>query len=224
MLLHELVGRTQLDDATMLDYRNAVAESFGFFHQVRREKHRRAPVSDAGHKGPDRAARLRIEPGGELVEEYNFRLVDERERDEEPLLLSARERHEPRVALGFQAEPSEERVGIDGAGIERAPEVDRLPHLDPLLEVRFLVLHTDPLPEGVGIAAWVEAEHRDRPLVGDAIALDALHRGRLTGAVRTYQSKDLTLQHFERHVVDGHRAAVALTQVGDGNDGRHEES
>src|SRR5216110_2372757 len=86
------------------------------------------------------------------------------------------------------------------------------------------MLHTDPLPERVGIAAWIEAEHRDRPLVGNAIAFDALHGGRLAGAVRTYQSEDLALEHLERHVVDGHRAAVTLTEVGDGDDRGHEES
>src|SRR5438105_1323759 len=86
------------------------------------------------------------------------------------------------------------------------------------------MLHTDPLPERVGIATWIEAEHRDRPLVGDAIALHAFHRSRLAGAVRTYQSEDLALEHFERHVIAGHGAAVTLTEVGDGDDGDHGEA
>src|SRR5439155_8450691 len=123
MLLYELLGRTHLDDAPVLDDRHAVAESFGFFHQVSCEKYRGATVSDAGHEGPDRAPRLRIESRRELVEEHDLRLVDEGQRDEEPLLLSARERHEPRVALGFQPKPCEERVGISDVGaVERSPE------------------------------------------------------------------------------------------------------
>src|SRR6266550_2860903 len=121
MLLYELLGRTHLDNAPVLDDRHAIAESLGFFHQMRRQKYRGAAVSDAGHERPDRATRLRVEPGRELVEEHDLGLVDERERDEEPLLLSARERHEPRVALGFQPEPREERVGIYDAVVERSP-------------------------------------------------------------------------------------------------------
>src|SRR5438477_8471532 len=85
------------------------------------------------------------------------------------------------------------------------------------------MLHADPLSQRVGIAAWIEAEHGDRPLVGNAVALDALHGGRLAGAVRTDQSEDLALKHFERHVVDCHRAAVTFTKVGDGDDREHEE-
>src|SRR5438132_2676331 len=190
---------------------------------MRREEHRRAPVSDPCHQSPNRAALLRVEPGGELVEEHGLGFVDESEGDEEPLLLAAREVHEPGVALGFESKPREQRVTIYHAGVERPPEVHRLPHLDPLLEVCLLVLHPDSLPESVGIAPWVEAEHRDCSFVGNAIALYALHRGRLTGAVRTYQSKDLALEHFERDVVNGDGAAVALAQVEDGDDGDHDE-
>jgi len=85
------------------------------------------------------------------------------------------------------------------------------------------VLHPDSLPESVGIAPWVEAEHRDCSFVGNAIALYALHRRRLTGAVRTNEAEDLALEHFERDVVHGYGAAVTLAQVGDGDDGDHDE-
>src|SRR5438445_7246935 len=96
-----------------------------------REEHRRPPVSDAGHQTPDRATRLRVEPGGELVEEHNLGFVDESEGDEEPLLLAAREVHEPRVTLGFESKPREQPVTIYHAGVERPPEVHRLPYFDP---------------------------------------------------------------------------------------------
>lgn len=62
-----------------------------------------AARADAAHQFPDGAARLRVESGGEFIEEYDFRIVDERERDEEALLLSAGERHEPGVALFGEA-------------------------------------------------------------------------------------------------------------------------
>ena len=120
--------------------------------------------------------------------------------------------------LGLESKPSEERVGVYDAGVERPPEVHRLPHLDSLLELRLLVLHADPLAERVGIASRIEAEHGDGSLVGNAIALDALHRGRLARAVRTNEPEDLALEHLERDVVHRHGAAVALAQVGNGDD------
>src|SRR2546423_15415610 len=86
------------------------------------------------------------------------------------------------------------------------------------------MLDADALAERIGIAARVKAEHGDRSLVGNAIAFDALHGGRLAGAIRTNQSEDFALEHFERHVVDGDGAAVTLTEVGDRDDGKHEET
>ena len=75
-------------------------------------KHRLAARADAAHELPDRAARLRIEPGRQLVEEHDLGIVDERQRDEQPLLLPARQRHEPGVALFGQTELLEQPVAV----------------------------------------------------------------------------------------------------------------
>src|SRR6266550_6384066 len=190
---------------------------------MRGEEHRRAAISDAGDQTPDRATRLRVKARGELVEEYDLGFVDESEGDEQPLLLTAREIHEPGVAFGFESELREQRVGIRDVVVDRPPKVHGFPDLDSLLEVRFLVLDADPLPKGVRVALRIEAEHGDRSLVGNAIALDALHRGRLAGAVRTNQSENLALENFERDVVNGDGAAVALAQSGDGDYGIHND-
>jgi hypothetical protein len=173
------------------------------------------PVTES----PDRAAGLRIEAGGELVEEHDVGLVDQRERDEEPLLLAAGERHEPGVALAVESESCQERVRVGDAGVERPPEIHGFPDLDALLELRLLVLHADPLAERAGVAAGIEAEHGNGALVGHAVALHAFHRRRLSRAVRTDQAENLSLEHLERHVVHGHRPAVALAEMGDRDDG-----
>ena len=51
---------------------------------------------------PELPAGLRIEPGRRLVEEQQVRIADERAREGEPLLLSPRERADPRVTLFLQ--------------------------------------------------------------------------------------------------------------------------
>ena len=91
--------RAHFDQPAVLDDGDAVAQPLRLLHQVRGEEHRRAAVPDVRDESPDRAAGLRIEPGRELVEEHDLGLVDQRERDEEALLLAAGERHEPGVAL-----------------------------------------------------------------------------------------------------------------------------
>ena len=108
--------------------------------KMRREKHGLAAIANAAHEIPDRAAGLRIEAGRELVEKDHFGVVDERERDEQPLLLSARERHEPRVGLAGDAELLEQPRPSTRRAVERRPEADGFAHLDAFLELRFLQL------------------------------------------------------------------------------------
>ena len=55
------------------------------------------------------AARLRIEAGRRLVEEHELGVVDERQRQREPLALAARQRVERRVGLVGQREALEQR-------------------------------------------------------------------------------------------------------------------
>ena len=79
-----------------------------------------------------------------------------------PLLLSARERHEPGVALVRQAELVEQTVAVDRAlPVQRRPQIDGLPHLDALLQLRLLQLDADPLLQRVDVAHGIEAEDRD---------------------------------------------------------------
>src|SRR6202030_2877285 len=103
-----------------------------------------AAIANAAHEVPDGVARLRVEPGGELVEKDDLRIVDQCEGDEQALLLASREVHEPGRALVSHAELLEQTVTVDGLLlIKRCPEVDCLPHFDSLLQLRLLELNPD---------------------------------------------------------------------------------
>jgi hypothetical protein len=52
-------------------------------------KHRLAALADAADRVPDRAARLRVEAGRQLVEKHQLGIVYQSEDDEEALLLAA---------------------------------------------------------------------------------------------------------------------------------------
>src|SRR5580693_1577709 len=96
-----------------------------------------AAIANAAHEVPDGMARLRVEPGGELVEKDDLRIVDQCEGDEQALLLPSGEVHEPGRALVSQAELLEQTVAVDGFFlVKRRPEVDCLPHFDSLLQLR----------------------------------------------------------------------------------------
>ena len=217
------IGRCpDVHDAAVVDDRDPIAEALRLLHQVGRQEHRLAAIADAPHEVPDGPSRLRIEAGGQLVEEHELGIVDQGERDEETLLLPARQGHEPGVALRGQAQLIEEAVAVHAVAIERGPEVHRLPDLDAFLELRLLELDADPLLQRHGVPARVEAEDGNRAAVGRAQAFDALHGGGLAGAVGPDQAEDLARLDVEGDVVDGHGPPVGLANAGDVNGGlRH---
>ena len=110
---HELGGRADVDDTPVIEDRDAVAQPLGLLHEVRRQEDRLAAVPDAAHQIPDRPSRLRVQTRRQLVEEHELGVVDERERDEQPLLLTARQGHEPGVALVTQAQLVQKTIAID---------------------------------------------------------------------------------------------------------------
>src|SRR5437016_7950589 len=64
-----------VDDPSMLDDCYPVAQPFGFLHQMRGQKDRLAALADAAHQIPDCPPRLRVQPGGQLVEKHHLRIV-----------------------------------------------------------------------------------------------------------------------------------------------------
>ena len=203
----------------MLDDGDAVAQPLRLLHQVRGQEHGLAARADAADQLPDRASRLRVETRGQLVEKHHLGIVDERQRDEQALLLAAGEGHEPGVALLGKAELFEQAIAVaDGLLVERRPQVNGFPHLDAFLQVRLLQLHADALLQLVDIGERIEAQHRDRAPIGLANPLDALHRRGLAGAVGTDQAEDLAVVDLERHVVDRDGLAVGLADAGDADD------
>ena len=63
------------------------------------------------------------------------------------------------------------------------------------------MLDADALPQRGGVAARIETEHRDRPVVRVPVALHAFHRRRLACAVRADEAENFAFEYFERHVI-----------------------
>ena len=216
--LDERGRRVDVDDARAIQDGHAAAQALGLLHQVGGQDDRLAAFANVPHEVPDRPSGLRIQSRRQLVEEHDLRVVHECEGDEEALLLPAGERHEPRVALLVEPELPEQPVAVGGVRIERLPEGDRLPHLDPLLELRLLQLHPDAELQRAPVADRVESEDLNPPRVGCPQPFDALQRRRLPGAVRSDEAEDLAPPHRESDVGDGNGPAVGLANAVDLND------
>ena len=79
--LHGQAGRgIQRDDASVVDQRHAVAQPFGFLHEVGHQQDRHPAVAHALDELPGVAAGLRVKPGRHLVEHCDLRPAGRRPR------------------------------------------------------------------------------------------------------------------------------------------------
>ena len=169
---------------------------------MRDQDHGDARRLDLLDRLPDGTPRRGVETGGELVEDGDFGGPHQRQRDGEPLLLPARQAGVLGVHLAPEAETIQQFVPIGRIAVERRVELERLPHLDLVLEPALLELRSDPLGDLEPILDRVEAEHLDRPAVGLPQTLDRLDRGGLAGAVRTDDPEGLARLDAEGDAVD----------------------
>src|ERR1700722_15726103 len=157
MPINKSLRSVDVDNSAAFDDCNAVAQALRFFHQMSCQKDGLAAFANAAHQFPDGASRLWIQAGGELVEEHNFRIVDQREGDEEALLLASREIHEPGVALVGKAGLIEQALGVCRLFlVERSPQVHGFPNFYPLLKLRLLELHADAVLQFVDLTEGIE--------------------------------------------------------------------
>ena len=148
------------------------------------QENRLAALADTAHQIPDRAPRLRVQSRGQFIEKHQFWIVNQRKGNEQSLLLAAREGHEPGIPLVDKAKLFEQPFAVYRfLLVKRGPEVYRLPDLDPLLQLRLLELHPDPVLQLVYVMEGIKTQHRYDATVGRAQTFDTLHRGGLSRAV-----------------------------------------
>src|SRR5262245_58007643 len=87
-----LLRRPDRDDAALVDDSNAVTQLFRFFDVVRSNQDGARLPPQVGDQLVDLEARLRVETGGRLVEEQQLRIVEQRQRQGQALLLAAGQR------------------------------------------------------------------------------------------------------------------------------------
>ena len=99
------LGRRALrDDPAVVHDRDAVAETLGLLHVVRRQQDGAPGGLEARDVLPELQAALRVEARRRLVEEEHLRIARQRAGDREPLALAAGELADARVALLLERE------------------------------------------------------------------------------------------------------------------------
>src|SRR5438067_1294705 len=187
-----------------------IAQELRLLHVVGRQDDGLAARLDRLHQLPEIASRLRIESGGRLIEEQHRRIVDERDREQQPLLLAAGELAgvAPRELL--QGAQADELIDLEPVGVEPPEQRDRLAHGEK-------VLQRGPLEENAGVLAKARAERLAAvAYLAGGRRQDPLHDldgGGLAGAVRAEQAETDAFGHAERHAGHGGGAGVLLDEV-----------
>src|ERR1017187_6322909 len=211
-LFLNLARRADGDDAAFIDDGHAVAEFLRLFDVVGSEQDGALLAAQVQYELVDFEAGLGVEAGRGLVEKEHLRVVEQGQRQGEPLLLPAGEFAVLGVALLPELQALQELVAIHGAGVEGVEELHGLVDLDFLLEVGGLQADADAVLELAGLHLGIAAEDADASAGAGAQAFEDFDSGGLTGAIGAEQAEDFAGAHFEIDALDGRKTAVALAE------------
>src|SRR5687768_11032183 len=200
--LHQCAGRAKRNGAPVVDDRDAVAQTLGLLHVVRRQDDRATAGAEHADELPKLPARLRIEPRGRLIEKEELRITNERARECETLLLSAGERSDTRARLLFELHERDHLRDVPTPIVEAAKEAHRLSHGKLLRELRFLKLNAEQLSKVTLIGGPAPPEHLDLARCRGDQPLANFDRGGLAGAVRPEKAKAFAGPHFKIEPID----------------------
>ena len=102
MRVEQRVRRIARDHRAVVDDREPRREPLGLVHEMRRQQDRLAQFQQLAQAVPDQMTRLGVEAGRRLVENQQFRIVDQRARERQAALHAARERPDGRLRLACE--------------------------------------------------------------------------------------------------------------------------
>jgi len=151
-------------------------------------------------------------------------VVHECRRDRKPLALPARELRLRLPRPFLQLDLTQERELVDLEVVAGGEEPHGLARRQIVRERACLELHADPALDARGVREYVDAGHGRGPSVGFSKSLEYFDRRGLPRPVRTEQAEDFSPLDGEADAADGFDISVALPQVGDLHDRRHQSN
>ena len=185
---------------------------------MRRQYQRDPALPEAEEPVPDGVASLRVEPGRRLVQQQQVRIVDERARDREPALHSARERLHAVICSLVQLDEFEQLIRALAQLAARQAEVpavddDVLADGELLVERLLLRGDTEVGTDLRAVRDRVEPEDAQKPARWRRDAADHPHRRGLPRSVRTQEPECFAALDVEVDAVHGDEAAEALDEA-----------
>ena len=204
------------DDPSLVEDRDPVGELLGLVQVLRGEQHRRALPGELLDAVPHLDARLRVEPGGRLVQEDHRRIPDQAHGDVQAAAHASGVRRHPPLGRVGELEAGQQVVR-DLAGVLQVPQPGHqhqvLPPGEDLVHGRELPGEADGLPHVRRLRGDVEAVDGGRPGVGLEQRGQDLHDRGLACAVGAEQGEDAAPRHVEVHAAQHVQLLVRLLQA-----------
>jgi hypothetical protein len=165
-----------------------------------------------------RMSSLRIEPRGRLVEKEHGRIIDERDCQQEALLLATRELAVVTVEQLLERAHLDHLVEVRAPGVQAVEQLQAFAHREKLLERRLLELDAGLFAKAhpgrlAAIAHFARRGRRD--------AFHDLDRGRLACAIRPQEAEAASFAYLERDAIHGLDRGVVLDELACLEDGWH---
>ena len=177
-----------------------------------------AELPEPGDDLPGGAAGRRVETGGRLVQEEQFRVADEGEGEIEPAPLAAGEPGAERARLPGETDQRDGLVDIPRRAVEPGVHGQALPDGQAGLGLRLLQDHAHPVPPGPARRRRILPQDGYLSLRPLLEAFEDLYRRGLARAVRAQEGEDLSPPHLQGDARDRLLAAIPLRQAADADD------
>src|ERR1700722_2903559 len=200
----QFFGAVECDDSPVIHDRHPITQPFCFIHIVRGEDDGATGLLEAVDQVPQGAARLWIETGSRLVEKQQLRIAYQRAGHGEPLLLTAGECANTRMALFFELGRADRFFYGKTVMKKAAKEAQGFIYSQLVRKLRLLQLDADTLTQLLFAGGPAKAQQLDRPGIRSGQSLADLDRGCLPCSVRAQQPETLTSGHFKIETIDGH--------------------
>ncbi len=202
----------------MVHDHQVVTQVLGFFHVVGGQYDGLSRGLDRPDQLPKTASGLGVEPCGGFVQKHDFGVIDQGQRQQQPLSLTARKFGGELVEKPTQVAQFDEPFEREISGVKAGEEFEDLLHPNKIHQRGGLKLNASLLLEcSRGWLSFVQnlatAEGLD--------ALDDLNGGGFSSAIRPQQAKALTGLDMKGNAIDGLMWAVGFAQVSDFQNGGH---
>ena len=211
--VHELRGRSELEDPALREHADAVGEDGGVLVVVGDEERGQVEVAQQlGELESHGRARDRVERGERLVQQQHGRVARERARQADALPLAARELTRPCLRQVPDTEALEQLVHARAPASERdvAPHGQVREERVVLEDVAHAALLRRDGPSPVAESNQTSSPTATRPRVGPDEAADAAQDGRLARAGRPDEGDRLAADVERQPEAEGSERTVEI--------------